>query len=215
MAKRTLKLPTELRQAHDKWQELVAETLAMSPVNAGESDTERTKRVARLERDPEAWFKYYFPNYCTAEPAEFHRRATKRLLGHQRWYEVRAWSRELAKSARSMMEVIYLALTGEVHNILLISASQEHATRLLTPFRLQLEYSPRIRQDYGEQVGTLWQENHFRTTGKVTFMALGAGQSPRGTRNEALRPDFILIDDIDTDEETRNPERIRTKWAWN
>lgn len=56
--------------------------------------------------------------------------------------------------------------------------------------------------------GTLYDER------QVSFMALGAGQSPRGNRNEALRPDFILVDDIDTDEETRNPERIKTKWAW-
>lgn len=40
--------------------------------------------------------------------------------------------------------------------------------------------------------GTLYDE------GKVSFMALGA--VPRGNRNEALRPDFILVDDIDTDE---------------
>lgn len=39
-------------------------------------------------------------------------------------------------------------------------------------------------------------------------------QSPRGTRNKNFRPDFILVDDIDTDEECRNPERIKAKWKW-
>lgn len=47
-----------------------------------------------------------------------------------------------------------------------------------------------------------------------SFRAIGAGQSPRGTRNKNFRPDFILVDDIDTDEECRNPERIKTKWKW-
>lgn len=194
--------------------ELVTATLAMSPINANETENERRARVARLERNPEEWFKYYFPNYCTAPPAKFHNQATKRLLGNKRWYEVRAWSRELAKSARSMMEIIYLAITGQVHNVLLISTSLDNAVKLLTPFRLHLEHSPRIKQDYGEQVGRTWTESYFQTTGKVSFMAIGAGQSPRGNRNEALRPDFILVDDIDTDEETRNPDRIKTKWAW-
>lgn len=43
---------------------------------------------------------------------------------------------------------------------------------------------------------------------------MGAGQSPRGTRNEAIRPDVILIDDIDTDEECRNKQRIKDKMKW-
>lgn len=214
MSKQKKRIPIEIRRLEEAWQELVTETMAMSPINANESEEERRRRVAKLEAEPEEWFRYYFPNYCTAPSADFHKRATKRLFKNKRWYEVRAWSRELAKSARSMMEVIYLAMTGEVHNVLLISTSLDHAVRLLTPFRLHLEFSPRLRQDYGEQVGSQWQEAHFMTRGKVSFMALGAGQSPRGNRNEALRPDFILVDDIDTDEETRNPERIKTKWAW-
>lgn len=214
MRKQKKRLPIELRRAEEDWQELITETMAMSPINASESEEARRRRVARLEREPEEWFRYYFPNYCTAPSAPFHRRATKRLIEHKRWYEVRAWSRELAKSSRSMMEIIYLTLTGEIHNIVLVSTSLEHAIDLLTPFRLHLEYSARIRQDYGEQVGTTWRDNYFKTRGGVAFRAIGAGQSPRGKREEAFRPDFLLIDDIDTDEETRNPERIKSKWAW-
>lgn len=39
-------------------------------------------------------------------------------------------------------------------------------------------------------------------------------QGTRGTRNDAARPDVILIDDIDTDEECRNPDIIRNKVEW-
>ena len=41
-------------------------------------------------------------------------------MRNNRWYEVRAWSRELAKSARSMMEISKLALTKKIRNVLLI-----------------------------------------------------------------------------------------------
>lgn len=208
-------MPLDQRIALENWDDLIVETMQMSPINANETEDERRERVRKLEGNPEEWFKYYFPNYCTAEPAPFHKKATKRLLGNKRWYEVRAWSRELAKSARSMMEIIYLALTGEIKNILLISNSLDNAERLLAPFKIVLERSPRIRQDYGEQpkAGS-WTDTDFTTNGGVSFRGVGAGQSPRGTRNEAARPDFILVDDIDTDEECRNPERIKTKWAW-
>ena len=114
-----------------------------------------------------------------------------------------------------MMEVLYLALTGEVKNMLLVSNNYDNAERLLTPFRLQLEKNLRFINDYGKQT-TLgaWETGSFTAKCGCSFRALGAGQSPRGTRNEAKRPDFILIDDIDTDEECRNPDRIKVKWDW-
>lgn len=73
------------------------------------------------------------------------------MMAHERWYEVRAWSRELAKSARAMMEIIKLALTRRVRNVLLISNSQDNAQRLLLPFMANLEENQRIIQDYGTQ----------------------------------------------------------------
>ncbi len=54
-----------------------------------------------------------------------------------------------------------------------------------------------------------WETGEFTCQSGCSFRAIGAGQSPRGTRNKNFRPDCILIDDIDTDEECRNPERIR------
>lgn len=72
-------------------------------------------------------------------------------MEHDRWYEVRAWSRELAKSARAMMEIVKLALTRQVRNVLLISNSQDNAGRLLLPFMANMEENQRIIQDYGTQ----------------------------------------------------------------
>lgn len=180
-----------------------------------ETEQDKLKRKENLAQNPEAFFAYYFPNYSYAEPAPFHKKATKRILEHADWYEVRAWSRELAKSARTMFEVIYLALTGKVRNILMISATIDSAEKLLQPYKINLESNPRIINDYGAQHGLFqWSDNDFKTRNGVSFLAVGAGQSPRGTRNEEVRPDVILFDDIDTDEEVRNPDRIQKKWEW-
>jgi hypothetical protein len=182
---------------------------------ARETHAEKMKRIERLQRDPEAFFAYYYPNYAYAEPADFHKKASKRVIDNPSWYEVRAWSRELAKTARCMMEVMYLTLTGRKRNVILISHTQDSAVNLLTPYRLNLEFNQRIINDYGPQAGALtWSESHFVTKGGVSFMGFGAGQSPRGTRNEEVRPDVIIFDDIDTDEEVANKERIDKKWKW-
>lgn len=212
MAKR---LTIEDRRALLGWEEERKSILNAVTVDTSESEAEKLQRIARLERDDEAWFKYYFPNYYTCKPAPFHIKATRRLMKNKRCYYVRAWSRELAKTARSMMEVLKLGLTGQIKNVLYISNSKDNAERLLMPVMLNLESNLRIINDYGEQQKTgSWELNEFTTQKGVSFRAIGAGQSPRGTRNEAARPDFIIIDDIDTDEETRNPERIKTKWKW-
>lgn len=203
------------KQLLEDWRQYYESFISDVEVDTDESQPDKLRRIARLEADPELWFKHYFPAYCTAEPADFHKAATKRLMQHSRWYEVRAWSRELAKSARSMMEFLYLALTGRIFNLLMVSNSYDNACRLLLPFMLQLEKNARIINDYGEQVNPgNWETGQFVARCGCSFRAIGAGQSPRGTRNQAKRPDAIIVDDIDTDEECRNPDRIAAKWDW-
>ena len=209
------RLNIDEKESLKAWQGYLLALIEESSVDTTEPIEVQKARIAQLEADPEAWFKYYFPSFATCEPAPFHKQATKRLLEHERWYEVRSWSRDLAKSTRSMMEVIYLALMGRIKNFLLVSNSKDKAVDLLTPFKLVLEQSPRITHDYGVQVKAgQWEEDKFVLTSGCSFRAIGAGQSPRGLKNKEARPDFILVDDIDTDEETRNPDRIKTKWEW-
>ena len=203
------------RLAIQDWGEYHKSLASAATVNDLETTAEQRKRITMLEASPEKWFAYYFPKYCSAKPAGFHIRATRRILQNDRWYEVRAWSRELAKSTRTMFEAMYLALTGKAFNVLLISSTEDNAKRLLNPYKINLETNKRIANDYGiQQSYGAWEEGEFITKCGVSFRAIGAGQNPRGTRNEEKRADIILVDDIDTDEECRNPQRIEDKWKW-
>lgn len=202
-------------QAYNEWQAYRQSLQKLTAIDTTESYAEKQRRIKRLEADPEAWFVYYFPQYCTAPPADFHKKSTKRILSNPEWFEVRAWSRELAKSTRTMMEVLYLSLTGKKKNWLLISNSEDNAKRLLEPYRANLDSNQRIINDYGEQKSfRRWTAAEFKTKKGVSFRALGADQSPRGTRNDAIRPDGIIFDDVDTDQDCRNPEIIDKRVAW-
>lgn len=203
------------RQAIIQWEEFRLNLDKATTIDIAETEAEKLKRIAALEASPEDWFAYYFPNYYSAQPAQFHKKATKRLFKNNRWYEVRAWSRELAKSTRAMMEFTNLAMRGLIKNVILVSNSYDNAERLLLPFKINFESNNRLRNDYGEQVNPgKWEAGEFTTRKGCAFRALGAGQSPRGSKNEEARPDAILVDDIDTDEETRSKKRIQTKWEW-
>lgn len=203
------------RRAFEEWKSFHSSLAQAAVAEQNESAGDRLKRISRLEADPEEWFKYYFPKYAKAQPAAFHKAATRRIVKNERWYEVRSWARGMAKSTRTMFEFLYLALTKKVRNIILVSTSYDSAKRLLLPYMINFEKNDRIINDYGPQVNLgQWQEGAFCTAGGVSFTAVGAGQSPRGARNEEIRPDAILIDDIDTDEETRNKSLIQKKWDW-
>lgn len=198
------------------WEDYLNNMRKYTAVVKGESEAEQKKRIKHLEANPEEWFKYYFPKECRCEPATFHKQSTKRVLKNMEWMEVRMWSRELSKSTRTMMEMMYLVLTGKKHNLLLISNSLDNATRLLMPYRAHLQANERIIHDYGlQELPGKWTAEEFSTRKNVSFRALGWGQSPRGSKTEdAIRPDIILFDDIDTDEECRNPDTIKKKWDW-
>ena len=199
----------------EQWQKYCDNFRNATPTDANETEADKFRRIRRLESNPEEWFAYYFPHYCTAKPAAFHIAAAKRLIGNAEWFEVRAWSRELGKSARSMMEICFLALTGKIKNMLLVSNSHDNAVSLLLPFKACFESNRRFENDYGKQTTSgKWTSDKFLIKAGCMFRALGWGESPRGTRNNEKRPDFILIDDFDTDEECRNEDTMRNKINW-
>ncbi len=186
-----------------------------TPVDIHETEIEKKKRIAYLEAHPEKWNAYYFPLFYTHKPAVFHLEASKRVIENSEWFEVRSWSRGFAKSVRTMMEVLYLSLTKRKKTWLMISNTEDNAIRLLAAYKNALESNNRIINDYGiqKQVGK-WDENEFTSKFGFSFRALGEGQSPRGTRNDAYRPDGILIDDFDTDEKCRNKDRVKNGTDW-
>ncbi len=197
------------------WDDFREGIKSSTPVDKTENPTQRNKRIAKLEANPEDWFVYYFPKYSYAAPADFHKAATKRVLNNLEWYEVRNWSRELAKDTRTMFEVLYLALTGKKKYVLMVGNSYDNAETFLEAYRSELDANQRIINDYGvqEKMGK-WNMGEFTTRPGVKFRAIGSGQSPRGTRNDQHRPDLIVITDIDTDEDVRNPDIINKRWKW-
>jgi hypothetical protein len=204
------------RQALLSWDEFIKSIREETAVEEHLPYAEREKRRAYLEARPEEWIREMFPKAAKYEFAAFQKKAIRRILSHadSNWYEVLSWSRELAKSTVTMFIVMYLALTGKKHNIILVSNSSENAVRLLNVYRAHLEANRRIQFYYGSQRGLKWTEEHFVTKKNVSFFCLGARQSPRGFKINEVRPDVILPDDFDTDEECRNPDTLNDKWNW-
>lgn len=196
------------------WEEYKADISNSTPVE-NLSEAEITKRKAYLEAHPTEWIKYFFPKYAKYKFAPFQVKAIKRIIGNPEWYEVLSWSRELAKSTIVMFCVMYLTLTGKKHNVMLTAATLDAAVKLLAPYLANFEANNRLKAFYGDQYNPgEWTNEHFKLKNGAAFTALGAGQAPRGSRNENVRPDVLLTDDYDTDQDCRNPVILDKKWDW-
>lgn len=203
------------RQAGRDWDSYYESYIASVSSALNENEAEKKKRIEKLEANFEDWKEYYFPRYCYAPSASFHKKAAKREINNPEWYESRIWARELAKDVTEMMVTLYQVLTRRKSNILFISNSNEKASELLEPYRINLTSNERITNDYGiQQNPGKWTYGDFVTTQGASFLAVGADQSPRGSRNEEVRPDKVIISDIDTDQEVLNPEIIKKRWEW-
>lgn len=202
------------KRAYDEWQEYRNALIKATAIDKTETYGEKQRRIKRLEANNQAWDKYYFETYCTAEPAPFQIKSSDLVRTMLELFLTRCWSRELAKTTRSRMDVLNLVLRKKKRNVLLVSNSEDNAKRLLEPYRAQLDSNQRIINDYGKQRGAKWREGDFKTRYGASFRAIGADQSPRGSNNDSIRPDVIIIDDIDTDQDCLNPEIIEKRVNW-
>lgn len=207
------------RQAILDWEKFRESIRKSTPIDLNETLEQKKNRIKELEADPQKWKQYYFPRYFKYPSPKFHIEASKRLHKNfkqkRHYYETRHWARGLSKSTTALFDVLYFVLTGQLHNVVLCSSTYDAATNFLTKYQVQLDSNERIISDYGKQeLPGSWTMGNFTTRKGAKFMAIGARQSPRGTSNEEIRPDVIIVDDYDTDEECRNQDIINNKWEW-
>jgi predicted phage terminase large subunit-like protein len=204
------------RDALKKWDAYRKSVLQSTQIDIDESETDKKSRIASLKVDFVAFCKYYFPKYCKAEFADFQKKAAREIENNQVLVAVLAWARDHAKSVIvDLFLPAYLCCAGKSRNVLLVSKTGDAATELLMPLMIQLESNMRLINDYGTfKSMNNWAAGNFKTNCGWSFRGLGAGQSPRGARNEEARPDMIIVDDIDDDETCRNPKRMDDLWDW-
>ena len=207
------------KQLQQLWQEHCDNIRKATAVKKGETEEQKQERIKRLEAEgnEEEWFKYYFPHYCFAPSAVWQQESTRKWLREPRVRQSRKWARGLSKSTRRMMEIMYKKFVLKFRiNMLLVSKSEDNAINLLNPYRAEMEANELLANDYGLQrlANSKWTDYHFTTSGDDSFMALGAQQSPRGVKLKEMRPNMIVLDDVDDDEVCENTDRLDKRWRW-
>lgn len=201
-----------------RWNERVS-LISRSTFDLGECEKTKEVRVMRAREDYSYFVRTYFSHIAPCESAQFHLDAAKYIAEHPKARALFEWARGHAKSTHmGCLIPLWLLARGDnpFRFLVLVSKSEESAKGLLADLQAELSSNEAYIQDFGikAEKGTEWQTGKFSLANGTTFVALGRGQSPRGLKKSGQRPDYILIDDIDDDQLSKNEKRVREVYEW-
>jgi hypothetical protein len=171
----------------------------------------RDERKYLCEKDFSLFFCYYFTEYINYPFAPFHYGMFDdiRDLMEGKYREV-AWIafRESAKTSFSKIFLVWLIVYNKRRYLNVDSFSITNAERILFDVVYSLQTNPKLKADFGELFNakrdsdevTQKRINNFITTNGVRVEAHSTGKSVRGRLHGSQRPDFLLLDDFETNE---------------
>ncbi len=110
---------------------------------------------------------------------------------------------------------LHAVLYGYKHYILILSDSSEQAEGFLEDIKTEIEDNANIVMDFGELKGDkVWRTGVILTKNDIKVEAIGSGKKVRGRRHRNWRPDLIVLDDIENDENVNTPEQRRKLKSW-
>jgi predicted phage terminase large subunit-like protein len=123
--------------------------------------------------------------------------------------------REFAKTTiTSFGYVLHQICHGVRHFIIIASDTEDLASDLTGYLYLELLHNERLKSDFGELVRDHWAVDDFVTLTDVRLKARGRGQRLRGLKHKQHRPDLIILDDLENDQQARSSELVKKLLSW-
>jgi predicted phage terminase large subunit-like protein len=154
----------------------------------------------------------YFPHYLSAPPALLHEflfEALPALVADPRGRHLAlAAPRGEAKSTlAALLFPLWAVLTGRKRYVVLVMDALDQALPALEAIKAELDSNPRLKMDFPDETGEgrIWQARVILTAKDAKIEVFGSGKRMRGLRHGPHRPDLVLLDDIENDDNVRNP----------
>lgn len=121
-----------------------------------------------------------------------------------------------AKSTNfTFKDTLHAVVYAYKHYPIIISDASDQAEGFLEDIRNELEDNWNIIQDFGHLKGEkVWNSKTLLTSTDIKVEALGSGKKIRGRRHRNWRPDLLMLDDIENDENVNTPEQRRKLDNW-
>ncbi|MBP6897391.1 MAG: phage terminase large subunit [Pseudacidovorax sp.] len=207
----------ELRAYADEQRRLVeAECDGFSPDHAA-----RDQRASRARHDYKFFTKTYFPHYVKSEESVFHAwffDNVPKLIDQPsgQFIEISAPRGEAKSTLGTQLFTLWCIVTGRKKFIPIVMDSFDQAATMLEAVKVELESNPRLAMDFPDACGAgrVWNAGVIVTRGNTKVQAFGSAKKMRGLRHGPHRPDLVMLDDIENDENVRSPEQRDKIEAW-
>jgi len=182
------------------------------------ADDGRAERIARALADPEFFARAYFPHVLEHEPSAFHRWAFQWMLaaGPGDRDTVAAPRGNAKTTVLVRIYLLWRLARGDVRFPVVLSDSTEQAEQTVEVIRVELEDNPRLAQDFPDLAGEgrIWQQGYIVTRTGVPIRAYGSGKRIRGANLGHQRPDLVICDDLESDEQVKSKAQRDKLYQW-
>lgn len=109
---------------------------------------------------------------------------------------------------------MHAATYGYKHYEIILSDSSDQAEGFLADIKTEFEENAAIKEDFGDLEGKVWKAQVILLSNGTKIEALGAGKKIRGRRHKQWRPDLILCDDLENDENVNTSDQRKKLRNW-
>lgn len=190
---------------------------AFGKVRVDDKVSRRKKAISDLRYFAETYFPHYLSAPASAMHKEFFRRFQDAILHGNIQKLALAAPRGHAKSTISALILpLWCIVTESRRFIAILSDTGEQANEFLEFIKSELENNERLREDFPSAcgLGRTWKTGHIITANRIKVRCWGTGQSLRGARHGSSRPDLVICDDLENDDQASAPEQRRKMENW-
>lgn len=190
-----------------------------------EENSSKVEEVTIQEKcatDFQLFATYYFPHIFTAPLCHFHEKtfkdAQKMILNfdgiHNKF--VRGAPRGHGKSRIiSVVFPLWCICYGYRKNIMLIADTITQSKEYIQTIKAELEDNAALRRDFGNLVGEeRWREDEIITANDIHVISKSSGQSLRGSSYKNIRPEVVILDDLENDENVETETQRQKLYNW-
>ncbi len=207
----------ELQAFADAQRDLIEAEVSGFPTD----ETARDLRRTRAQHDFEFFARTYFPHYIKGEKSVFHSwfyDTVPGLIDQSQGVliDFSAPRGEAKSTLGTQIFTIWCVLTERKHYIPIVMDAFDQAATMLEAIKAELEDNPRLAMDFPEGTGRgrVWNAAVIVTANNRKIQAFGSGKRMRGLRHGPHRPDLVVLDDIENDQNVLSKEQRDKLEKW-
>ncbi|MCH7650515.1 MAG: phage terminase large subunit [Nitrospinae bacterium] len=192
---------------------------------------QKETRKKRAQKELRFFAETYFPHYLTAPPSKMHlhfyqlfqeaidrAHSKSKTAAHTLPARIaQAAPRGHAKSTiSSLILPLWCVVSEKRRFIALVSDTTEQAADFLEFIKAELDANQRLMEDFPEACGEgrVWKAGQAITRNNVRLKCWGKRKAMRGARHGSVRPDLIVCDDLEGDENIASPQQRAKDREW-